>query len=162
MEIPKTFSGPMNPGLPSMLDLLAELHELIYENLFQRDGDVLLHNRDAEFFHSRIRATPVENGVSILPVRSDESSPQPKDSDLARKTVFVYGVREGVQLLASCHQMYHEASPVLYGRNSFVFSHTLGQNYLYNKYILSKDERRATSSIPSGTLRDALVVKNRQ
>ena len=94
----------MKPGLLSSLDLPAELCELIYEVLFQRQEHVLLHNRDvfsADFFHPR-KAASVRNEVSILPIRPGDSSPQPTDWELAKKTEFFDGVWEGVQLLVTC------------------------------------------------------------
>ena len=49
MKNPNIFSGPINHGLPSILDLPAQLRELVYNFLLRRPGPVLLHNREAYY-----------------------------------------------------------------------------------------------------------------
>jgi hypothetical protein len=54
IQIPKTVSSPADPSAPSFLSTLPpEIRNPIYEVLFKRDGEVLLH--DAKAYRQQIR-----------------------------------------------------------------------------------------------------------
>jgi hypothetical protein len=135
--IPKTTSGPANPNQPSFLTILPpELRKRIYELLFKRDEPVLLHDGEAyrDKLRGKLRPDAQENDERFWrPDQGDEDDeeedyweeleidvePHVKDDD------FHHSFGEGIGLLLSCRQIYHEAAGILYGHNTFLFFRVL-------------------------------------
>jgi hypothetical protein len=113
IQIPKTVSSPADPAAPSFLSTLPpEIRNRIYEVLFKRDGEVLLH--DAKAYRQQIREYLTAMGYRY------------KDSmalhACGENCNYCHGFGGCVSLLRTCRQIYHEAVGVLYGSNAFRFS----------------------------------------
>ncbi|EDU47680.1 hypothetical protein PtrSN002B_003116 [Pyrenophora tritici-repentis] len=145
MEIPKMMSGPTNPSVSSLLATLSpEIRNYVYEHLFKLHQPVLLHDREA-YRHSlvaahgsnlHIRIAHQQNAIADLSAEEIESiKAHTNDIEhLVQEEDFRHGFGEGIALLRSCKQIYHEAASFLYGSNSFLFTNALNQlrSDLYN------------------------------
>ncbi|KAI1508562.1 hypothetical protein L13192_07210 [Pyrenophora tritici-repentis] len=121
MQIPKADSVPMDAEEASFLTTLpAEMRSSIYELLFKKDKPILLHNAAA--FH------PEEPSQLQWPHTDDAYSQNMREywesyeEDAGLDEEFRHNFGDGLALLSSCRQLYHEASGVLYGHNSFIIS----------------------------------------
>ena len=139
MEIPKTMSAPLVKGLPSFLDLPAEIRILVYEQLFKRGGPVLIHDVRA-YYAQKPRAA--EHTLGLLdtgdgPTTSDRTVPlawdEQLDSEKEELKSFDHGLDEGFGLLKSCRQIYRESAAVMYGDNKFVVSRVF-KRHDYSEY----------------------------
>jgi hypothetical protein len=131
MEIPRTTSLPIDPSRPSILDFPAELRILIYEFLFKRDGPLLLHNREA-FYR---KPEPLKEEDGFLLEDEDESSQDVPEEDVPEEDAkFRHGLGAGINLIATCRQIYYEASDTLYGQNDFLISRMMSTQHLHYTY----------------------------
>jgi len=153
MEIPQTASIPPNNDRPSFLTLPAEIRNMIYGLLFERDGPVMIHNVRGYYAQ---KPTPPER-AEIEDKFNDEAEGIDTDTkeimrQKARKTylldyqeyeddlekwnkkledekeelkAFDHGLSTSLGLLKSCRQTYHEAASVLYGHNAFLITRVL-------------------------------------
>ncbi|KAI4706634.1 hypothetical protein J4E89_008701 [Alternaria sp. Ai002NY15] len=120
-------SSPADPSAVSLLITLPpELRNCIYEWLFERDDPVLLHNRDS--FHEAGPSLKVYNGWPD-PQKADDRRLQvyysSYEAEVGTDDVFRHDFHQGLALLSSCRQIHDEASGILYGGNTFVFSRVL-------------------------------------
>ncbi|KAH6642850.1 hypothetical protein C7974DRAFT_111796 [Boeremia exigua] len=147
MEIPRTISGPIDPGITSFLDLPAELRGLIYDLLFKRDASVFLHNRDAYYaelplnhhesttrWSDYAREFSLDQGdPMVLSRKNYQLLIEQERWEFERSADFQHRFGDGIKLLASCRQIYHEASGILYGENSFTFSRMITRHDLFRR-----------------------------
>ena len=93
-----------------------EIRNKVYGYLFKREDSVLLHNADA--FHLPCR--DLEDYHTGLQQYYDAC-----EAEIGTDEEFWPDLHQGLGLLLSCRQVYQEASGILYGGNTFVFSRIL-------------------------------------
>jgi hypothetical protein len=121
IQIPKTASNPIDPGVPSFLTILpAEIRNSVYEILFKRDEPVLLHNTEA--YHEKC---PQEFHMTAYEFKYFHET---FESEIGQDEEFRHNLQEGLSLLRSCRQIYHEAAGILYGQNAFIISRALDRH----------------------------------
>jgi hypothetical protein len=122
IQIPKTVSSPADPSAPSFLSTLPpEIRNPIYEVLFKRDGEVLLH--DAKAYREGLRqALGIEGACEYPGCGGDVNHNVDVESD-AGDQGYRHGFEKYIALLRTCRQIHHEAAGVLYGSNTFRFPH---------------------------------------
>ena len=124
MEIPRTTSLRIDASRQSILDFPAEIRILIYEFLFKRDGHLLLHNRDA-FFRKPGLLEEADAMAAYGEVAEVSQHVPEEDAE------FRHGLGAGINLIATCRQIYYEASDTLYGQNDFVISRMVSTQHLH-------------------------------
>jgi hypothetical protein len=125
-KIPKTTSSPANPGAPSLLITLPpEIRNMVYEYLFQRDEPILIHNTEA--FHMT-EPDKADWGEDPVYLRLTNEFYEGFDDEIGQDEEFRYDFHQGIALLLSCRQLYHEAAGVLYSNNTFMISRVLDRH----------------------------------
>ncbi|KAI4923732.1 uncharacterized protein J4E92_007706 [Alternaria infectoria] len=103
-------SSPTNPSAISFLTKFPpEIRNCVYELLFKREDPVLLHNADV--YHA---SHPFRGAL--------EDYYSEYEDGVGKDEAFRHDFHEGLALLSSCRQIHDEASGVLYGGNTFIFS----------------------------------------
>ncbi|KAI4640450.1 hypothetical protein J4E93_008656 [Alternaria ventricosa] len=107
---PNRTSRPADPSAVSFLTTLpAEIRNCVYELLFKREDPVLLHNADV--YHA---SHPFRGAL--------EDYYSEYEDGVGKDEAFRHDFHEGLALLSSCRQIHDEASGILYGGNTFIFS----------------------------------------
>ncbi|KAI5375235.1 hypothetical protein J4E82_006103 [Alternaria postmessia] len=127
-------SSPMDPSEVSFLTTLPpEIRNQVYGYLFKREDSVLLHNAHA--FHLPCRN--LENYHSGLQQYYDAY-----EAEIGTDEEFWPDLHQGLGLMLSCRQVYQEASGIMYGGNTFVFSRILtrhdyriGTDHKHQEYL---------------------------
>jgi hypothetical protein len=119
IQIPKTMSSPADPDAPSFLsNLPPEIRNAIYELLFKRDEPVLLHDPEAW----QITAPSPSDYDSDDWAKSIRDFDERFEAEIGSDAEFKHDSHEGLSLLLSCRQVYHESIGVFYSDNTFVVS----------------------------------------
>ncbi|KAI8933698.1 hypothetical protein NX059_009416 [Plenodomus lindquistii] len=133
MMIRKTASVPVDPDEPSFLKTLpAETRNAIYRALFERDDPILLHQPAALLSKEpkRLDYTNAQDYHQAMDEYIGFCDKMFRDGQDFRHTL-----HEGLGVLLTCRQVYHEAASVLYGLNVFVFSRVSGLHDIdFEKY----------------------------
>ncbi|KAF1851533.1 uncharacterized protein K460DRAFT_298660 [Cucurbitaria berberidis CBS 394.84] len=126
MQIPKTMSSLADPAAPSFLTTLPpEIRNGIYEILFKREEPVLLHN--AEAYH--VIEPPREHyPLDTLFQDAMDEYHETFETEIGGDVDFKHNFHEGLSMLRSCRQVYHEAAGIFYGENTFIFSRVLNRH----------------------------------
>jgi hypothetical protein len=126
IQIPKSVSSPADALAPSLLTTLPpEIRNMVYEALYHQDVHVLLHDRAA------YRKQVADSLITLNHAHCCDSTSSSTNSDVERHMhdeEFDHGYSKSISLLQTCRQIYHEASGVLYGSNTFLFSRVLDQH----------------------------------
>ena len=104
IEIPRTKASKAHIG-GSILDLPGEIRTMIYVDLFEPKENI-------RFLCSEDKKT----GIQDEDMKSSSCVPV--------NTAAFASIRDGINLLRSCRQIYDEAASVLYSNNTFVFGMT--------------------------------------
>jgi hypothetical protein len=113
---PNRISSPADPSEVSLLTTLPpELRNQVYQWLFQYDDPVLIHNADS--FHEECQRPGLYGPLMDFYSRYE--------AEVGTDKEFRHDFHEGLALLSSCRQIHDEASGILYGGNTFVFSRVI-------------------------------------
>ncbi|KAF2132551.1 hypothetical protein P153DRAFT_354055 [Dothidotthia symphoricarpi CBS 119687] len=140
IPIARTMSSPADPGAPSLITTIPpELRNNIYDLLFKYNSHVLLH--DVKEYRARIVYLATE-------VYTDDEDDEFQQKVELRKELEETGVEHlaededfhhdlNISLLLSCRLIYHEATSILYGSNTFLFSRVLNQedSHWYDQFM---------------------------
>ncbi|KAK1908262.1 hypothetical protein P3342_013582 [Pyrenophora teres f. teres] len=136
MQIPKADSIPIDPEEASFLTTFpAEMRNLIYDLLFKKDKPILLHN--AEAFHPKEPSLEEYFNVDDYALGMQNYWKR-YEEDVGLDEEFRHNFGDGLNLLSSCRQLYHEASGVLYGQNTFIISGVLSLHDTNEYYAISR------------------------
>ena len=136
MEIAKAASVPPDHGLQSLLTMSGEVRNMVYGLIFKREGSVLIHNiHNVRAYRAPNPTLPEDNSGNTnidRATRNHIAQLEPRSNSNATEEeqlkAFDHRLDEGFGLLKSCRQVYHEASSVLYGHNSFLITRVLSRH----------------------------------
>ena len=152
MEISRTASVPPNNDRPSFLTLPAEIRNMIYGLLFERDGPVMIHN--VRGYYAQKPVEPKGGSQSNINFDSDDDGEDEHggpseyeqyqvslqawlgmlEAEEEELRIFDHGLSSAFGLLKSCRQIYHESAGVLYGHNTFTLSRVSTRHDLSDFY----------------------------
>ncbi|KAG9187999.1 hypothetical protein G6011_01922 [Alternaria panax] len=111
-----------------------ELRNMVYKLLLKRNTPVLLHN--TMVYHTML-PDPTD-GAHVM-----ESYYERMEYEIDNADEFRHGFEGTTSLLLTCRQIYHEATGVLYGKNSFVISRVNNQHDYDEFYELHQRDQRS-------------------
>lgn len=119
IAIPRTRAAKAHAGC-SFLDFPGEVRGLILANLFESDKAIRIEMK----YNAMVEYEEEENNDFLpaegVPVYSNEHS----------------SINEGIGLLLSCRQLFHEAASVLYSNNTFLLTKASEMHLVIHNYPL--------------------------